>query len=140
MGSGVGGHGVFSALPYARCQVEATLRVGNAIPIQNQLEACEQLIRWQQRKVRTPPFLMASSCANLSASYNAVKRADEWSCFEKKCAWKDAQIPSLPVFLLLRKTTQYHSLSSSSGSLSSDQLNASSYGTLAYSGVTERKL
>ena len=47
--------------------------------------------------------------------------------------------PSLPFLRLLRNTTAYHSLSASSGRLSSSQLNAFGYGVTEYSSVTGRK-
>src|SRR5882762_10421846 len=80
----------------------------------------------------TPPLRMASSCASLSASYSAAsgKGASEAA----RCVGYeegDLRPVSLSGLRMLRKATQYHSRSSSSGSSSSSQLNASAYGALA---------
>ena len=128
------------------------------VPVQDQLcvgnknvSASEYVVILMSKDVarRTPPFCTASSCAFLSASYSAVgvrRVRQNWGGqgrIKKHVRMTPRRMysrpPSLPSFLLLRKATQYHSRSSSSGSCSSSQLNASEYGTVAYSSVTGRK-
>lgn len=119
---------MFSALPDACCKIRPRHFIGDSVPVEDQLE--RRLVgngrnhMWEIVPLRCGSLLRALICLRrreLDGKFGILEDAGE-----KNAAC--LQIPSLPAFLLLRKTTQYHSLSSSTGKLKSDQLKASAYG------------